>query len=322
MSRTSNGKSHATSAKTSRGLHPQSSQETLGNYACALIRKQYQALIKQEKRVLADCDPEGLHDMRVASRRLRTALQVFERAVDLPKAASGKRLQAIAKVLGNLRDLDVQLADLNNEYLPLLPVAEQRSLAEVVQALQQERRKAFAATADVLGRSRYRDLKEAYDTWLHQPRYTTLADLPLMLVLPDLLNPLLSALLLHPAWLIPLNQAAELSETLHDLRKLCKHVRYQAEFFINFYGPEFQAWVQEIRIIQEALGQLQDVQVLQELLAEHLPKSVKLPKFHRLIQTRQNTALQAWEVLRPKYLLPDFRQQLRQQLLNCQAPGT
>ncbi len=322
MSRTSNGKVQATSAKTPRRSRPKLPQETLGNYAYELIRKQYQTLTKQEKRVLADRDPEGLHDMRVASRRLRTALQVFERAIDLPKAANSNRIQAIAKVLGNLRDLDVQLADLNNEYLPLLPAAEQRSLEEVVQALQQERRKAFAATADILGRSRYRDLKDAYDTWLHQPRYTALANLPLMLVIPDLLNPLLSDLLLHPAWLIPLNQAAELSETLHDLRKLCKHVRYQAEFFIDFYGPDFRAWVQEIRTIQEALGQLQDVQVLQELLAEHLPKAVKLPKFQRLIQTRQNTALQEWEVLRPKYLLPDFRQQLRQQLLNCQAPAT
>jgi CHAD domain-containing protein len=47
---------------------------TAGNYAHTLIGKQYHHMVQQEQGVLADDDPEYLHQMRVGSRRLSTAL--------------------------------------------------------------------------------------------------------------------------------------------------------------------------------------------------------------------------------------------------------
>lgn len=289
---------------------------TLGNYAYTVISEQYRNLVKQEKKVLADQDPEHLHHMRVSSRRLRTALQVFSAAIQLPKAASAQGIRALAKILGNLRDLDVQIADLQDHYRPQLTKAEQAPLDTAIAALHKKRRKAFAATEAALTRSRYEDLKTAYETWLHRPQYTELAYLPLQLLLPDLLSPLLAELLLHPGWLVPATHSSSAeSKTLHDLRKACKHVRYQAEFFVSLYGNDFQNWIEEIKTIQSNLGRVQDSQVLMELLSAHLPKRTSLPTLQTAIQQTQAEALSDWETIRNKYLSPEFRVQLRQWVL-------
>jgi len=286
----------------------------LGEYAYKIIDTQYHNIVRREKKVLDDHDPEHLHSMRVSTRRLRTALQVFAPAIDLPKTANQRRIRAIARVLGVLRDLDVQLADLENAYRPRLPENEQAALDEVIHALKHERKGAFAAMSDFLQRSRYHDLKDAYETWLKCPRYQPLAALPLDVVMPDLLSPLLAHLLLHPAWLIGEVENLDSAETLHDLRKVCKHVRYQAEFFSDFYNPSFKRWVAEVRDIQDVLGKLQDTQVLQELLAKYLPKRAKLPTLQQVIAESQTTAIAQWKEHRPKYLKAGYRSDLRQLL--------
>jgi CHAD domain-containing protein len=288
---------------------------TLGEFAHAVIREQYGAVVKQEKKVIADQDPKPLHEMRVATRRLRTALQVFDGAIAMPKAATAKRVGSLTRILGRLRDLDVQLADLQQRYRPAVAETEQRSLDEVLEQLTKERRVALAAVEDALTRSRYRHLKVDYEVWLDQPRYTPLATQALLPLIPDLLSPLLSTLLLHPGWLVQTDEIDAASDRLHDLRKACKHVRYQAEFFVPFYSEAFQTWIEEIKTIQAKLGTLHDSQILQELLTKYLPKHATLPELQAIVQQTQADALSDWETTRQRYLEPAFRQHLHHMLL-------
>ncbi|PSB24929.1 CHAD domain-containing protein [Stenomitos frigidus] len=288
---------------------------TLGEFAHRVIGEQYQAVVKQEKKVIADKNPEHLHDMRVGTRRLRTALQVFDRAIAIPKAATAKRVGSLSRVLGTLRDLDVQTADLKERYRPNLAETEQRSLDEVIAGLNKERRVAFADVEDALTRSRYQHLKIDYEAWLSHPRYTLLATQRLLPLIPDLLSPLLSTLLLHPGWLVQADASDAASEDLHDLRKACKHVRYQAEFFVPFYSEAFQDWIKEIKTIQSKLGTLHDSQVLQTLLAKYLPKHSKLCDLEAAVKQTQTEALAHWDSVRERYLEPAFRQHLHYLLL-------
>lgn len=288
---------------------------TFGEYACSMIETQYRHMVKRERKVLADEDAEYLHQMRVATRRLRTALQVFDRAIALPKAASQQRIGALARTLGNLRDLDVQIADLQTVYRPPLPNHEQKSLDEVIHILKHKRRQAFAKVEITLERSRYQDLKAAYETWLETPQLSALASLPIASLLPDLLSPLLSELLLHPGWMVTTDDTStSASHTLHDLRKAFKHVRYQTEFFASFYGKSFQAWIADVKQLQEKLGKLQDSHVLQDLLTAH-SKPSRLPSLHATIQQTQAEVLSNWDEVRRHYLDPTFRRQLHQMLL-------
>jgi len=290
---------------------------TLGDYAHRVIRDQYRAVIQSEKGVLADKDPENLHQMRVGMRRLRTALQVFNLAVDLPKAAQERRVGAIARMLGQLRDLDVQIQDLQDVYRSQLQEKERHLLDQVVAALYQRRQKVFAATEDGLTRSRYRELKTAYQKWFEHPQYPPLANLSLVSVLPDLLSPLLSELLLHPGWLVPAQDAAAASsQVLHDLRKACKHARYQTEFFARFYGSQVQEWVQEVKRVQDKLGKVHDSQVLLELMQEHLPRHACVPELQRVVQQTFEREMADWESLRQKYLDRTYRYHLHQMMLD------
>jgi CHAD domain-containing protein len=289
---------------------------TLGDYAHQVIGEQYRQMVKHEKHVLADTDPEHLHQMRVYSRRLYTALQVFGAVIELPKAAHPKRVRSLTKALGKLRDLDVQIAMLQTDYHPRLSQSEQVSLERAIAALQQKRRKSLAGTRDILSQSRYQDLKTAYETWLSAPRVTPLAQVPIMTVLPDLLSPLLSTSLLHPGWLIATEAVTEdTAPTLHDLRKACKHVRYQAEFFVSFYGAQFKAWIAGLKSLQDNLGSLQDLQVLLELLADVLPKDAELSELRQLVQSNQQQILANWNQTRLQQLDPTSRYQLYEMLL-------
>lgn len=289
---------------------------TLGEYAQQVIAEQFQRIIKQEPRVLQDKNPEHLHQMRVGTRRLRTALQVFEQVVDLPKSASSQHVKSLAKVLGEVRDLDVQTASLREEYQPRLNKREQKQLAKAIAALVERRIKAVARMKEFLKQPQYQQFKRAYETWLKRPDYAPIQAFPLKDTLPDLLSPLLSTLLLHPGWLISTEQASgENSLTLHDLRKECKHARYQAEFFMPFYGEEFHRWIEEIKTLQECLGAFQDTQVLLELIAQELGKTGDLPMLQEAIETKQLAALSSWEQMRQKYLDSDYRHHLRQLLL-------
>lgn len=294
-----------------------SSSPCLGDYAQQVIEQQYYHFAKQEQKVLADKKPEPLHQMRVGLRRLRTALKIFADVIVLPKAASEKSLRDVARVLGELRDFDVQLVSLQTDYRPYLPEAEQASLDEAIATLSQRRTKTFRKVADTLNKSRYQTLKGAYEEWLSAPRYKPLAEMPLGSTLPDLLSPLLSTLLLHPGWLIPLEAVSEEnSEVLHDLRKACKYARYQAEFFTPFYGEAFQTWVNEIKELQSRLGQLHDAQVMTTLLT-HL-KQKPLPALQAKLAENQQEALSTWETTRQRYLTPEFRYQLHHLILQPQ----
>ncbi len=308
-------------AKTSRPAVPGQPSPTVAAVAHALISQQYDCMIRQESDVLADQDPECLHQMRVGSRRLCTALQVFRQTVKLPKAVREKPVRALTKTLGRLRDLDVQIAAIREQYYPDVNRTEQKHLTKLLTALDRQRGKALAAVVAALTHSSYHQLKDTYKDWLHDPRYTAIAALPLTLVLPELLSPLLANLLLHPAWLIPIGDISQTSSpVLHDLRKTCKAVRYQAEFFTPFYGSAFQDWLKELKQLQEDLGQVQDAWVLRQLIRDELGEATQLPELEKALQTRQLAALVNWETLRHHYLNFDCRCRLHQMILSPSMP--
>ncbi len=227
-SKQSHGSSAIASVDRSRGLPCTSPEIVVGQFAYQVIAQQYHRMGNQEQGVLADQDPEYLHQMRVGSRRLRTALQVFSQVVKLPQKARAKKIRNIARTLGSLRDLDVQMADIQSEYIRRVShKKEKRVLKQTLKALEEQRVDAYEKVSSLLTSKDYQDLKLAYDRWLESPKFKLNADLPLQVVLPDLLTPLISRLLMHRGWLVSVHETSKSSrEMLHDLRKMIKHVRY------------------------------------------------------------------------------------------------
>lgn len=321
-------------------------KNTLGYWAVQAIQKHLEKVISHESEVLKDNDPEELHQMRVGMRRLRSAITGFAPVLELPKAAQDKNVGRIARTLGSLRDLDVLLEALQNRYSPLLPQKEQKSLDRALESLGKQRKKAFQLVKSTLEDKHYQKLKEQLQAWVEEPEFTSIEKLPIAEVLPDLLLPQISHLFLHPGWQVgetmpptnslnnpgqsSLNSSKLISSKtienlleiqgadLHDLRKEIKRVRYQMSLFTDFYGSRYEAYLEDMKTIQEYLGDIQDSVVLAEMMANVLKSDLEseLPTLaSQLTQTRYE-AWTKWLPLQQRYLTSETRQGFRSELLN------
>jgi CHAD domain-containing protein len=302
--------------------------KTLGDWAYLGIEKHFQKILKHEDLVLKDKEPEELHQMRVGMRRLRSAVTGFGLAVKLPKDAKEKEIGKVARVLGELRDLDVLKETIQEQYQPTLTAAENKRVKVVLERLEKERSQSLEAVKSELESKKYQDLKQAFKKWLNQPEYQELGSVDIPEILPSLLLPAVSQLLLHPAWWIGLgsNEGIDRVEEIltnngkvfHDLRKQTKRSRYQMELFADLYGHNYQDYIADLKAIQEVLGAIQDSFVLGDFLEKTLDSEQKdrLPTlFDRLAQNRYES-WQDWQILQQKYVTRETRQALYLELLN------
>lgn len=311
--------------------------KTLGDAASGAIEKYFRKAVEHAAEVIKDKDAEELHQMRVGMRRLRSAVTGFAPVLDLPKAASERKIGKVGRILGTLRDLDVMLESLQNRYYPNLPTDEQEVLDEALLSLLKQRRRALKAVRGVLEHKSYQSLKESIENWVEKPQFRAIEHLPIAEVLPDLLLPQVSEFFLHPAWLLgtkdedgKVKVADDLNESaveeklaaegtiLHDLRKQAKRVRYLMNLFGDFYGPTYEAYVEDVKAVQECLGDIQDCEVLGEFLTDFVDRDLQkeLPKLAGLLAEKRYGAWQKWQVLQRKYLKSEIRQNLRSTLIH------
>ena len=315
----------------------QNSAQTIGDYAYQAFAKHFRKTLKYESDVLDDRDPEALHQMRVGMRRLRSAATGFAAVVALPKAAREDKIGQIARTLGELRDFDVLLEALENRYLPKLPGKEQKVLKSAIATLSKQRQRTLKHVRQALEGKQYHKFTESLESWLKEPQYRGNAQFPAREVLPDLLFPVVSGFFLHPGWwvgssLSPLAIAPDTirdllsreGESLHSLRKQAKRVRYQFELFGDFYGAAFEGYLQDIKDMQEILGQIQDGSVLQEVLTGVLDAAVadQLPTLEEQLTRAAVEAWQSWYLLRQRYNNVQTRQALYSTLLQPEAPDS
>ncbi|MEG4487429.1 CHAD domain-containing protein [Microcoleus sp. D2_18a_B4] len=311
--------------------------KTLGDAASGAIEKYFRKSVAHEAEVLKDKDAEELHQMRVGLRRLRSAVTGFAPVLDWPKEASEGKIGKVGRILGTLRDLDVMLESLQNRYYPNLPTQEQKVLDKALLTLLKQRHRALKEVRAILEHKTYESLKQSIEDWLEKPKFQAIEHLPIAEVLPDLLLPQVSEFFLHPAWLLgtkyedgkvkvadDLNAeaveeklAAE-GTILHDLRKQAKRVRYLMNLFGNFYSETYEVYVEDVKAIQECLGDIQDSEVLGEFLTDFVDRDLKkeLPKLAGLLAENRYAAWQKWQVLQRRYLNSEMRQGFRSALIH------
>jgi CHAD domain-containing protein len=309
--------------------HPQSTEvsPTLGSLALQILEKQFFKIVKHESDVLADLDSEPVHQMRVATRRMRTALNVFEPLI-LLKPKLQQDFAKLAKQLGAVRDLDVlKLRIQHYQAQQDFSLEEQAQLCLLMHRLERLRQKRFKRLTKTLRGKTYGEMIRECKAWFDAPQFNLDAQWQATLALPDLLLPLIHTWLKHPVWLIEESQHNESSNhkpvlsrnesqtngMFHELRKLTKQVRYQTEFFIDFYESDLSAYVSELKTVQELLGERQDRVIFAAFLEKMLGAKwhTKVP---RLLQTLQHTQadFQAqWQPFREIYLDVNARRERR-----------
>ena len=270
-----------------------------GDHAIGLIDRQLRALVDWHSPVLANNDPEPLHQLRVSMRRLRVSLNQFAPVLRLPADLRLSRLAKTARRLGLARDLDVLQARLEQQWLPLLPQAEIAALRPVLKQLQRERQQAHGQLVEQLKGAAYLSWLAQMQRWLRKPVLTPLADEPLAAWLVQWQLGWMSQLFVHPAWQLGALRKESHRDQLHDLRKQIKTARYQLDNCKALLSAPCRSRQSTFKQMQELLGELNDLQVLQRALDDQLPGALakEVPELAQLLSQSESQAWQSWRAL-------------------------
>lgn len=207
-------------------------------------------------------DPEGVHQLRVTSRRLRAELGVLAPVLSRPAATDlAKELRWIGTILGRQRDLDVLF-----ELLTQLEHEESPFDASVLFRLRRQRDAERRRVRDALSSARYRRLARDLATWAVAPRLRHRAHTRASDVLRPRLLSGLSTLFDTVDALGP----NVTDERLHQLRITIKHSRYRAEVAASILGPNADAVAKDLAKAQGVLGDLHDRVVASSYLRDWL----------------------------------------------------
>jgi CHAD domain-containing protein len=293
-----------------------------GAYAAECIQEHLRHVVDLQADVLADRDPEPLHQLRVRFRRLRSTLLQFAPALQLPSSAGDGRIAKIGRRLGMARDLDVLRTRLDQDLLPLLPEPELLALKKMFKQLRRERKLAFDELVETLHSRRYLRLLADLQGWLKQPQFTLLGDEPALEWLPQWKLAVLADLLSHPGWRVGDPQDSSGLEAVHQLRKRLKVARYGLANLRRLDAGAVTSWVERFKAMQEALGDLNDLQVLQSAIGHQLDAEIDavVPTLCGLLVESRSHAWAHWLRLSAELRTLPGRQALYSLVLESPSP--
>ncbi len=242
-------------------------------FGTAVLQKHTQALQQEIEGVRLAQDIEYIHRMRVASRRLRSALPIFAGCFSTRKVLTwAKEVRKITRALGNARDTDVQI-DVVKQILADLPAANmQQGLRRLLLRLSQTRAelqsKVLLALDELTGTGILADMTNQFAASLAQfpealPNTQALYQLGF-----DSLYKRLDEFLAYEQYIYFPERVTE----LHAMRIAAKHLRYEMEIFAPLYPEELKSYLQAIRKAQETLGNVHDCDVWAMTLPQFMEK--------------------------------------------------
>jgi CHAD domain-containing protein len=212
------------------------------------------SLLKHDPLVRTSGDPEGVHQARVATRKLRSHLRTFGPLLD-PEWTEPLRSELgwLALGLGAVRDREV-LVERLRERAKSLPQSDLRSATSLLQILEVEIATLRKKLLTELGSVRYIDLLERLVTAAHSPVTLPEADQPASMVLP---------LLATGPWRRLRSAVRQLPDPptdpeLHRIRILAKRARYAAEAVAPVAGSAAASFARGAAKLQTILGEHQD----------------------------------------------------------------
>jgi len=235
-------------------------------------RSLFAEMLRHEDGTRLGEDIEALHDMRVATRRMRAAYEVFGGAFqkkDLKPHLQG--LRAAGRALGGVRDLDVFMEKAHH-YLESLPPEQQQDLDPLLEAWGKARVDAREVMLAHLDSTEYAEFKQRFQAFLNTPgagvcipAENVIQPIRVRELAPALVYERLGEARAYG----PLLDVASI-EQLHALRIEFKKLRYTVEFFREVLGPEAKDLIALFKRMQDHLGDLHDAQVATQLLRAFL----------------------------------------------------
>ena len=229
-----------------------------------------------------DLDTEVLHDFRVAVRRTRSALAQIKNVFPTRTTNRFKKNFAYVGKLSNvLRDLDVYLLN-QDAYKAMLPAVLRDDIDPLFTHLRKKRAKAFKQVVRALKSKKYSNIMMDWESFLNKPSPETAtaknAELPVIDLARQRIYKRYRRIVKTGSKILANTE----DELLHVLRIECKKLRYLMEFFaVLFPRKKIKALIQQLKNLQDNLGDFNDLCVQQEYL---LDISAELPASQRPLQ--------------------------------------
>lgn len=233
---------------------PSSEDPTAGEVVTAALRRSVTRLLDQHSNAVRGEDPEGVHQMRTAARRLRSDLRTFRPLLDREVTDPLRsELKELGRILGDVRDPDVLGQRLRDGASRSLG-SDDGSIDGVLARLDADRDRAVARLRVALGSERYRLLLDALVAVAEDPPLVGVAGDPAASALPPLVR--------RP-WKELRSMVADLDDepdddALHTVRKQAKQVRYAADAARPAVGKAATKAAKRVRAVQDVLGEHQD----------------------------------------------------------------
>jgi len=221
----------------------------------------------------AGATPVPVHQMRVATRRLRSALVVFNRVATFPDLAPlNAALRDTAARLGAARDWDVFLDGTAERIAAAFPG--DRRLRALVSTARRRRHVAYVELRAYLASPAFRTLEVGLACacvlrpWDRESAPDPMLQQDTALFAGTALDHQVKRVRRAGRGLSELPV-----EAMHELRKDCKRLRYTAEFFLPLFADKpARRFVKRLAALQEELGALNDGVVAAGLMA-HLGRA-------------------------------------------------
>jgi len=140
--------------------------------AAKIVSVRAAELTEHARGVLDTGDIERVHDMRVATRRLRAALEVFEPCFPgKPYRQALTEVKRLADTLGERRDRDVAIAALHG-FNDQMPAPDRKGVSSLIQQLRDEQAEANLELAPMVGDENLGSLRESLDELVGAARDT------------------------------------------------------------------------------------------------------------------------------------------------------
>jgi len=253
---------------------------------------------------LLDEDPDFVHQMRVALRRLRSALRLFR--AFLPGSfmqAVTPELRWLTGQLSPLRDWDVLLVQSLPGLLRARPGARAGAVERRIAAAAQDAREAAAqALRRALRSRRYAALLRMLVSALTLMRQGTARPprpkMPLRRLAAAKLRRAQKKLRIKPRALALMEPEAR-----HQVRIAAKRLRYAVEFFSSLYAAKpARRYADHLADLQDALGSLNDQAVALDLVEQLHPAAADLAKFRHRLAEQGGVSLEAAIKAHKRYL--------------------
>jgi triphosphatase len=251
--------------------------QTAGEGFAHIVAHLAGVIIHHAANVSDNAGPEPVHQMRVALRRLRSAILLFRRAVSCPALADvNERLKQLGAILGPPRDWDVFTLGTGRDIAKAFP--DDASVAALLAAAERQRLSGYAALRLYLDSPAWRQLGVALAhlattrPWRHftpedpeqAHRHAELQQTDIRDFAARTLGKRLETMVAPGPDISGLD-----TEALHEIRLHGKRLRYAAEFFAQLFpGGATRRFLRRMTALQERLGVLNDGAVAANLMLE------------------------------------------------------